>query len=81
MAQISLTIPDAVMPRVVDALCAQSGDEGPWTAESGLTRGQWAKREVVRYVRRVVIDYEARLARDEAGATAAAQADADMQIT
>lgn len=80
MATIQIQIPDAVMPRVIDALTAQ-GEDGPWTAESGLTRGQWARREVIRYVRRVVIDHESRLARDAAGEVAAAQAEADITIT
>jgi hypothetical protein len=74
MATITLTIPDAVMPRVVDALCAEGG------YVSG-SRGAFAKQQVVDHVRRVVRQYESRVARDAAGAAADSAADAEILIT
>ena len=51
MAQITLDIPDAQLPRVIDALCLQYNYDANG---GGLTRGQFAKRCVANMVRRVV---------------------------
>lgn len=77
MAQLTLTSPDAALPRVVDALCAHGG----WTAESGVARPQFARQHVAAYVKRVVRDHEDRTARDAAGETAAAKADAEVSVS
>jgi hypothetical protein len=67
MASISLTIPDAELARVVDALCGS----GHWTAESGVTKNQFAKVELARIVRERVVAYERRLLVEAAAAAAA----------
>lgn len=54
MAQITLTIPDAAITRVVDALCAG----GHWSADLDITRNAFAKREVARLVRERVVMIE-----------------------
>ena len=71
MATISLTIPDAALPRVVDALCAR----GHWTPETPGTRGAFAKAELARWLREEVREYE------RAEALAALQAPALVDIT
>ena len=52
MATIALTIPDAALPRVVDALCARghySADEGAKGAFAKKVLAQWLREEVQRY--------------------------------
>jgi hypothetical protein len=77
MAQICIDVPDAVVARVVNALCL----DGARPDDSPLTKGQFAKQHVARYVKRVVREVESRIARDDAGAAAAAAADAEILIT
>lgn len=72
MAQFVITIPDAEVPRVVDALCA----DGRWTAESGMTRGEFARHRIVRYVKAVVRQYEGQQAATTAREQAELAADA-----
>lgn len=51
MATITLTIPDAFMPRAVDALCAVGG----WTSlEADGPKGAFAKSVVATYVKTTV---------------------------
>lgn len=54
MAQISLTIPDAALDRVIDALCAR----GTWTPELGIPRGQFAKQQLAAWLKEEVKAYE-----------------------
>jgi hypothetical protein len=77
MAQICIDVPDAVVARVVNALCL----DGARPDDSPLTKGQFAKQHVARYVKRVVREVESRLARDAAGAAADGAADAEIVIT
>jgi hypothetical protein len=77
MATISLQIPDAVLPRVIDALCA----DGEWTSASPLTRAQFARQQIITYVRSVVRQHEARIAREAAAAEADAKAESEVVIT
>jgi hypothetical protein len=58
MAQITLEIPDAVLPRVIDALCIA----GHWSPELGIARGMFAKQEVARMIRERVVSVEQRMA-------------------
>ena len=44
---ITLTIPDANAPDIVDGICAATG----WTVESGKTKAQWAKEKLVLWVK------------------------------
>lgn len=52
MATIALTIPDAALPRVVDALCARghyAPEEGAKGAFAKRVLADWLKDEVRRY--------------------------------
>lgn len=55
MATISITIPDAQVTRVVDALCAT----GHWTSDLGVTKNAFAKSEAERLIKERVLRYEA----------------------
>jgi hypothetical protein len=77
MAQIVLTIPDAVLPRVIDALCI----DGQRPATSPVPKGQFAKQQIIDHVMRVVRQVEAQQAAEAARATADAAAATDVVIT
>jgi hypothetical protein len=77
MATIVLTIPDAVLPRVVDALCATGGRE----ENSTVAKGVFAKRVLIDWVRDQVILNETRLAQEAARLTADAKARSEITIT
>lgn len=77
MATIVLNIPDAVLPRVVDALCA----EGRRPEDSPISKGQFAKNMVIAYVREVVRTQEAMAARIVAEREATAAVARDVTIT
>jgi len=53
MAAISITIPDAQLPRVVSALCAAGG----WTAANGA-QGAFARNVLMGMIRQCVINVE-----------------------
>jgi hypothetical protein len=46
---VSINIPDAIAPTVVDNICAATN----WTAGSGQTKAQWAKTQVINHVIRL----------------------------
>lgn len=77
MATISITIPDAVLPRVVEALCTANG----YDPSSGLTKNQFAKQSIARYVKQTVIDYETNAAANTAAMTQRTSSTTDMVIT
>lgn len=58
MAQISLNIPDAALPRVIEALCAR----GHWSPELGIPKGAFAKQALVAWLKDEVQRYEHRQA-------------------
>jgi hypothetical protein len=58
MVDVTFTIPDEEMPRVLAAF-SNFRD----FSESGLTEAQWARRCVMNYVRDTVRDYERNQAR------------------
>lgn len=59
---LSITIPDDISTRVVDALCGLYG----YNPASGLTRNQFAKQVVITFVKDSVKDYEGRAAMQQA---------------
>lgn len=65
MATISITIPDSAINDVKDAFAALYG----WTAESGLTKAQFAKKKVADYTKDVLKEYKAQQAADGAKQT------------
>ena len=77
MATITLTIPDAVMPRVIDALCAY----GDRPDSSPLTRGAFAKAVVVDWVKSITRQHEGVQAAKTAETTARARVDAEISIS
>jgi hypothetical protein len=77
LAQLVITIPDAVQGRVTDALALSNG----WTAASPLTKSQFAQRVVRDFVRATTIDYEANAAASAAASTARATASTDIVLS
>jgi hypothetical protein len=71
MAQVTITIPDAELPRVMEALCV-TGNRAPVNAAN-------AKQVVIDWATRVTREYEA--ARDRQAAVAAVPPPADPGIT
>lgn len=88
MATITLTISDAAMPRVVDALCARGDYDGSRAAfleanPGGQfpTRPQFAKAIVVDFVATIVKHHEAEQAAERARKAAQAKADKEVTVT
>ena len=82
MAQITLNIPDAIAPRVIDAICKRFGYTPTIDgAANPETKPQFAKRMIVRTVREWVKDDEAAGAAFAAATTATATAEAEITIT
>jgi hypothetical protein len=77
MATITLTIPDAALPRLVDALCALGG----WEADSPIARGAFARGVLIAWARDQVVAHEARLARQAAEQEASTKARVEVVIT
>jgi putative heme iron utilization protein len=67
MAQISITIPDEHLPRVVDAFAAL----GAWTSDMGVTKAAFAKQMLIEHIKNTVLESEARTAQMEAAAARA----------
>ncbi len=44
---VSLDIPDASATNIVDGVCVATG----WTAGSGKTKSQWAKEQLITWVK------------------------------
>ncbi len=67
--QLIFNIPDAKVPRIVEAINAvfpvpRDGNGNPLYTES-----QWAKKKIGRYIVNLVYQYELKKAREEAGAS------------
>jgi len=82
MATLSITVPDAVATRVMDAIGATYGFAAALAAAAAedpprtLTKAQFAKQVIIDFVRTTVKNYEAELAR----AAAAAQTGSDITL-
>ena len=79
MATMSLTYPDVVAQRIVDALCAAGGYDTLPTTPPRPARAAFAKSVVVSYLMSVTRDYEAE--RDAQVAQTAARAKVDGEVT
>ena len=64
MATISFNIPDADMPRIVDAFASEYN----YTDDVGMTRSQFARHQIIEHVRRTVLAAEAKEAEEAARA-------------
>lgn len=62
MANITLTIPDDKVQRILDAFAAEFG----WTTESGVTKAQFTKAQVIEYIKQVTRNFEANVAANTA---------------
>jgi len=83
MAQITITIPDAIAPRVLNGFAKRYNY--PITLEDGSpnpeTKAQFAKRKVVEYIKHAVREAEIEQARNDAATTAGASVDTDIQLS
>lgn len=77
MATISFTIPDAVLTRVENALCAQ----GSYNAASGLTQAQFSKQMITNFIMQAVRSYEAQQAVTNTYQTAVDKVNNDIDIS
>ena len=77
MANITITIPDAVVPRVLDAVSARNGYN---TATDG-TKAQFAKAVLVRWLKAEVVGYEKNKASEEAADSAGQLAKNEIAIS
>ena len=77
MASITVTVPDPILNRVLDALAAK------WNYNPAIdgTKAAFAKKSVANYLKATVKDYEATLAAEAARAAAQATAETDITIT
>lgn len=60
MAIISFTVPDAAMPELVDALCALPPAYSPTLPDGSpnpVTKAQYARQQLIAYMRRMVLTY------------------------
>jgi hypothetical protein len=74
MASIQLNIPDAQAQRVLDAVADRFG----WTPELGVTKAAFAKQQVAEWLKRLVVEYERRVAIDAAIASVQPPAPPDV---
>jgi hypothetical protein len=75
MATITLNIPDAALPRVVDALCARAH----WSPDLGVAKGPFAKAALAQWLREETLRYELSVA--QAAAVAAVAQPPAVDIT
>lgn len=54
MATITINIPDAQVPRALEAFAETFG----WTAAMGVTKAAFAKQKVAEYVKETTLGYE-----------------------
>lgn len=79
MAQITINIPDQVLGRVVDGLCGRYSYDD--RKQEGETKGQFAKRTMMEWVKSSVKKYEQQKASVQAEIDAAASVDADIVLS
>lgn len=54
MAQITIDIPTAAVNRVQDAFASEYG----WTSELGVTKAQFTKQQIIRFIKQTVKNNE-----------------------
>lgn len=77
MASITITIPDAVAPRVLDAVASRYG----WAPDLGVTKAQFAKSILVNLLKESVKLHEGNIASRQATDTSNAQVDSDIVLS
>lgn len=83
MAQLTFTIPDAQMARVIDALCGAYGyrTETSPGVPNPQTRPQFAREQVRNFIASAVRAWEGRQAGESASQQAMAKADQEVSVT
>jgi len=87
MAIISITIPDTVATRVVNALCSTYGYQAIITNPDGttntnpITQGQFAKQQVIQFIKNTVSTSESNLAASKASQAAITSVDTDITLS
>jgi hypothetical protein len=74
MATISITVPDPVVQRVLDAVAATYG----YDPDTDGTKAQFARAQVAAVVKNVVVSYEAQQAGESAWTAAKSTAEGDI---
>lgn len=69
MASVIIDIPDAILPDLLEAFAVKYG----WTAQSGLTKAQFAKRMLAEHAKSIYQNYMIDKAADAARITAKGQ--------
>lgn len=77
MAQVSITIPDAVLSRVLDAIATAYS----YNSATDGTKAQFARRQLALWVMNTVRSVEANLAAETSRQTALTRADAEVVVT
>lgn len=77
MAEITINVPDAVVPRVLDAFA----DEFGYDPEIDGTKAAFAKQRLASYVKQIVVNHEAETAARQAQTAACDAAIAEINIT
>jgi hypothetical protein len=80
---MNISIPDAIMPEVVDALAARGGYDTLMVPEGQTkpTKQAFAKLQVIDYIKTVTRHHKAEIAATEARDTAYEGIDAGLDIT
>lgn len=82
MAQLSITIPDAVAARVNNAFADAYGYQATINGQPNpQTKAQFAKARVIDFIRAVVRGQESNVASEAARVTAISDADAAINLT
>jgi hypothetical protein len=81
MASIIITIPDAILPRVLDGFALANGYVEILEDGSSETKAQFARRKIIEFVKSSVRKAEVQQAYDSAVATAAQNAESQITIT
>jgi len=83
MAQITITIPDAILPRVINGFARRYNyspilEDGSSNPE---TKAQFAKRKLIEFIKSAVREAEIQDATNAAATTAAASVDTDITLS
>jgi hypothetical protein len=83
MASFNFTVPDAAVPRVVEAFCVRFGYQE--TSVDGVpnpeTRGDFTRRMIREFIKDTVVSHEASLAGRDASASQAAETRSEVDVT
>lgn len=77
MANITITIPDAVLQRVLDAVAATRN----YNPATDGTKAQFARAVLIAWLKGIVVDHEGNVATNNAAASARTTANTDIAIT